>query len=255
MKKKTRETRNLTIFIILRFLVILTAVMQVLNRNWDNVFGCVLVLILFTLPRLAEKKLKIDLPDMLEGTIYAFIFAAQILGEMNNFYGRIPVWDTLLHTLNGFIFAGVGFALVELFNKSKKAKVFLSPIYVTIVALSFSITIGTLWEFFEYGVDVSMKQDMQKDDLLPELISIYINEDGENIPVILEDITKTEISYGDDQTYVIENGYLDVGLKDTMKDMIVNAVGAIIFSVFGYFYVKGHDTYEFTKNFMPKKVK
>ncbi len=253
-KKEKKQIRNLTVYVVLRFLVILTAIFQFLQGNWDNVFGCVLALILFTVPTFIEKKLKIDLPNLLESTIYMFIFSSQILGEIQNFYGLIPFWDTLLHTINGFIFAGVGFALVDLLNKSDKTKIYLSPMYVVVVAISFSITIGTVWEFFEYGMDEVRNLDMQKDDLIPNIESVYLNKDGENIPVVITDIEKTTITYNNGQEEIIDGGYLDIGLKDTMKDMIVNAIGAVIFAFFGYFYIKDNEKYEFTKHFIPKKI-
>ncbi len=253
-KRQKRDVRNLTVYVVLRFLVILTAVFQFLDGNFENVFSCILVLILFTVPTFIEKKMKIDLPNVLEGTIYAFIFSAMILGEIRNFYGLIPIWDTLLHTLNGFIFAGVGFALVDILNKNDKTKIYLSPIYMVIVAISFSITIGTVWEFFEYGMDVYAVTDMQKDDLHSGISSVYLNEDGENIPVIIENIDKTVIHYEDGKEVIINDGYLDIGLQDTMKDMIVNAIGAVVFAIFGYFYVINNEKYEFAKNFIPKKL-
>ncbi len=252
--KQKKELRNLTIYVVLRFLVILTAIFQFLDRNYENVFSCILVLFLFTLPTFIEKRMKVDLPNMLESTIYIFIFSAMILGEIRNFYGLIPIWDTLLHTLNGFIFAGVGFALVDILNKNDKTKIYLSPIYMVIVAISFSITIGTVWEFFEYGMDVHTATDMQKDDLHTSISSVYINEDGMNVPVIINDIEKTVIHYENGKEVTINNGYLDIGLQDTMKDMIVNAIGAIVFSIFGYFYVINNEKYEFAKNFIPKKL-
>ncbi len=252
MKKK--EVRNITVYIVLRFLVILTMVFSFLRGNYDNVFVCFLALALFTIPNIVERKLKVDLPNTLESIIYLFIFSAQILGEIRNFYGMIPWWDTMLHTINGFLFAGIGFALIDILNKSEKVKLYLSPLYVVVVAISFSITIGTVWEFFEYTLDQGYN-DTQKDDLLASFNSVYLNEDGENIPVIVNDIKQTIITYGDNETIVIENGYLDIGLKDTMKDMFVNAVGAIIYSIFGYFYIKNNEKYIFAKEFIPTKKK
>ncbi len=254
-KVEKKKVRNLTVYVVLRFLVILTAVFAFLRRDFDNFFGCILVLAMFTVPSLVEGKLKIDLPDVLESIIYLFIFSSQILGEMRNFYTIFPFWDTMLHTINGFIFAGIGFALIDLLNKNDKVKVYLSPIYVVIVALSFSITIGTCWEFFEYAMDEYTNIDMQKDDLITDLESVYLHPDKENIPIEINDIEYTKIVYDGGKEIVIDDGYLDVGLKDTMKDMIVNAIGAVIFSFFGYFYVKSEENYKFAKHFIPKKKK
>ncbi len=251
-RKKKILIRDTTVYIVLRFLVVSLAVLQFLQGNYENVFSCILVLILFLIPSIIDKKFNIDLPDMLESIIYIFIFSANILGEMQNFYGLIPHWDTILHTINGFIFAGVGFSLVELLNKNDKIQVSLSPIYVAVVALCFSITIGTVWEFFEYGMDQT-GLDMQKDVLISDLETVYFN--NRNEVEIISDIDKTTIEYADGEIIVIDNGYLDIGLEDTMDDMIVNAVGALVFSVIGYLYIKDKEQYKFATNFIPKKKK
>ncbi len=205
------------------------------------------------MPSIIEKRVKIDLPNLLESIVYLFIFSAQILGEMGNFYSLIPWWDTMLHTLNGFLFAAIGFALVDILNKSEKIKLYLSPMFVVVVAISFSITIGTIWEFFEFSMDQVMDVDTQKDDLKENLKSVYLNPSGENEIFYVNDIDRTVIYYDGDKEIMIDGGYLDIGLQDTMKDMIVNAIGAIIFSIFGYYYIKDNEEYKFAKHFIPKK--
>ena len=108
-------------------------------------------IILLFAPLFIQNKFAITLPSGLEITIYFFIFAAEILGEINNFYGIIPYWDTILHTINGFLAAAVGFSLIDLLNKNSK-NVNLSPFYLCLVAFCFSMTIGVLWEFFNTAV-------------------------------------------------------------------------------------------------------
>ncbi len=251
---ENKKVRNVTIYIVLRFLVIFILVLNLLRGNYSNVFVCFLALTLFTVPSIIKKRLDIELPNTLESIIYLFIFSAQILGEIQNFYGLIPWWDTMLHTINGFLFAGIGFALIDLLNKNEKVKLYLSPIYVVVVAISFSITIGTCWEFFEYSLDLRT-HDTQKDTLVTEFNSVYLNSDNENKPVNVKDINSTIINYGDDQIITIEDGYLDIGLHDTMKDMLVNAIGAIVYSIFGYYYIKNNEKYIFAKEFIPTKKK
>ncbi len=93
------------LYILLRISVVMVLIAQVLNGNFENVMLCVLTLILFTLPSLIERRLKIDLPDTLEIVILLFIYSAEILGEIRAFYVIFPFWDTVLHTLNGFFCA------------------------------------------------------------------------------------------------------------------------------------------------------
>ena len=83
--------------------------------------------------------------------------------------------------------------------------------------------------------------------------SVELNPSGENIPIKINDIEKTQIYTKDGNITIIENGYLDIGIIDTMKDLFVNFIGAIVFSVIGFLYVKNRDKYKFTENFIPVK--
>ena len=115
---KESGTTTATVYIILRVLVIICMIREIFNGNIFNALLCVLSLILFLLPFFIEKKFKIDLPVALEVMIFAFIFSAEILGEINNFYGMFKNFDTILHTLNGFLAASVGFSLIYLLNEN-----------------------------------------------------------------------------------------------------------------------------------------
>lgn len=251
IKRKYKETKekSLLVYLILRFLVIICMVLEILRGDLNNAFLCFLSLLLFTIPTLIEDKFKIGIPSLLESIIYLFIFSAEILGEINNFYGNIPYWDTILHTINGFLAAGVGFSLVDILNKSSK-NIKLSPLYVAIVAFCFSMTIGVLWEFFEYGMDRYLRLDTQKDRIVNVISTVKLDPNNDNKAVIIDNIKETHIITDDDEI-VIEGGYLDIGINDTMKDLIVNFIGAVCFSTIGYLYVKNRDKYKFATNFIP----
>ena len=255
MKKKYKETnkKSIVIYLILRLLVILSMIFQIILGNISNVLMCLLALVLFTLPTIISEKFKIGIPSLLEGIIYLFIYSTAILGEINNFYGRIPFWDTILHTLNGFLCAGIGFSLVDLLNQNSK-RIKLSPLYIAIVAFCFSMTIGILWEFFEFSADYLTKTDMQKDRIVREISSVMLNKDNENVPIKVKDIEKTEIYSKDGTVTIIENGYLDIGIIDTMKDLFVNFIGAVVFSIIGFLHVQNREKYKFAEGFIPTKV-
>ena len=255
MKKKYKETnkKSIVIYLILRLLVILSMIFQIILGNISNVLMCILALMLFTLPTIISEKFKIGIPSLLEGIIYLFIYSTAILGEINNFYGRIPFWDTILHTLNGFLCAGIGFSLVDLLNQNSK-RIKLSPLYIALVAFCFSMTIGILWEFFEFTADSLTKTDMQKDRIVREISSVMLNKDNENVPIKVKDIEKTEIYSKDGTVTTIENGYLDIGLIDTMKDLFVNFIGAVVFSIIGFLHVQNREKYKFAEGFIPTKV-
>ncbi len=253
IKRQYKETKksSLLIYLILRVLVIICMVLQILRGDWNNAFLCFLSLILFMLPTILQDALKITIPTALETIIYLFIFSAEILGEINNFYGNIPHWDTILHTINGFLAAGVGFSLIDLLNENSK-KISLSPVFVAIVAFCFSMTIGVLWEFFEYGADTYLKLDMQKDKLVNFISSVSLDPEQKNNVVLVNDIKETHI-LTEDGTIVIEGGYLDIGIHDTMKDLFVNFIGAVVFSLLGYLYILNREKYQFATHFIPTK--
>ena len=145
---KTESKATLVVYIVLRALVIACLILETLRGNWGNACLCVLTLILYLIPYYIDTKLKIDLPSVLDILIFLFIFSAEILGEIQNFYGVFKHWDTILHTINGFLCAAIGFSLIDILNRSDKVKINLSPIFVAVVAFCFSMTVGILWEFF-----------------------------------------------------------------------------------------------------------
>lgn len=240
------------VYIALRAAVILVMIAQFFNRNFENVFLCALTLILFILPTVLERKLEVDLPDTLEIIILLFIFAAEVLGEISAYYTTYPYWDTVLHTLNGFLCAAVGFCLVDLFDRSERFSLTLSPVFMAIVAFCFSMTIGVLWEFFECSMDRIFLFDMQKDTVVTAISSVMLDPAGGNHAVVIKNISDVIVIADGKEIPLGVGGYLDVGLYDTMEDLFVNFIGAAVFSVIGYFYVKGRGQGKFARRFIPK---
>lgn len=253
MTYKENKRSSLVIYFILRFLVIICMILQILRGDLNNALLCLLSLILLFAPLFIQNKFEITLPNDLEIAIYLFIFSAEILGEIDNFFGIIPYWDIILHTINGFLATAVGFSLVDLINKNSK-NINLSPFYLCLVAFCFSMTIGVLWEFFEYGCDKFLNVDMQKDTVIQKISSVALNPDGENKAVVVDDIGKTIIyDTNGDVLQVIDNGYLDIGLNDTIEDLFVNFIGAIVFSCFAFFDLKHNRSNSFINRFVPTK--
>lgn len=247
------------IYLVLRILVVAILIAQLLNGDYDNVFLCILTLILFTIPSFIERRIKIDIPDTLEVIILLFIFAAEILGEISAYYVNVPGWDTLLHSTNGFLCAAIGIALIDILNRSNKLTFNMSPVFVALVAFCFSMTIGVLWEFFEFAIDMIFRKDMQKDTIVSLISSVTFDPAGRNIPIVVNDITKTVITSVKNGvvTDTVINGYLDIGLLDTMKDLIVNFIGATVFSIIGFFYIKYRGEGKrsiFIRRFIPSRI-
>ena len=225
------------IFTILRILIVVIMVRSIFIGNYEGVFTCILTLLLLLIPSFLKGALRMSIPPLFESIIYLFIFSANILGELAHFYAHIPIWDTMLHTLNGFLFAAVGYSAVELLNRSSK-KIKLSPLYLTLVAFCVSMTIGVLWEFFECGMDLFFGTDMQKDFIVDTIRSTKLDPTNNQNVIVVKDIVNTTITTRSGEVTTIDGGYLDIGILDTMKDLFVNFIGAIVFCVFGFIYEK-----------------
>ena len=255
IKQTYQESKrsSLVVYTILRVLVIVCMILQILKGNFENALLCLLSLLLLLVPFFIQKNFKITLPNTLEIIILLFIFSAEILGEIQNFYGIFPFWDTMLHTINGFLAAAVGFSLINLLNKNSE-KFNLSPVYLCLVAFCFSMTIGVLWEFFEFASDKVLSIDMQKDRVVDKISSVELDPEKNNNPIVIKDIGYTIIYNNEGKELAkISNGYLDIGINDTMKDLIVNFIGAVVFSSIGYFYLISNGKNTFVTNFVPQK--
>lgn len=250
---KSSKRSVLVVFVVLRVLVIGCLVRQIMNLNIPNVLLCFLTLLISNIPLFMKKNLKIQLPDVLEITIFIFVFAAEILGEISNFYGHIPFWDTMLHTTTGFFAASIGFGIINLLNGNVK-NLRLTPLFVAIFVFCFSMTVGVCWEFIEFSFDHTLSLDMQKDRIVDRISTVMLDPEQDNHTVIVKGIDKT-ILYDREgnELATIEGGYLDVGIIDTMKDLFVNFIGAVVFAVFGYLYTYNSEKYKFAGKFVITK--
>ena len=245
--------RTLTVYLVLRALVIAVMVRAFFRGAYENMFMCGLTLVLMILPSILTKKLKIYLPSALEIVILCFIFAAEILGEISSFYINVPHWDTMLHTINGFLCAAVGFALVDLFNRDERFIFKLSPLFLAVVAFCFSMTIGVLWEFFEFSADHFFATDMQKDTIVRQINTVELDETRTNKVVKIKNIDDVIIVHSDGTEESLGlGGYLDIGIIDTMKDLFVNFIGAVVFSILGFIYVKTRGKGKIASSFIPR---
>lgn len=249
LKEQMMKKRNGTfvLYMILRTLVIAILVLSLIEKRYESVATCALVLVLFLVPSFLERKLHFELPSTIEKIVLLFIYAAEIMGELQEFYLRVSWWDTMLHTMNGFLCAAVGFALVDILNSNPNVKLSLSPFYLAFVSFCFSMTVGVVWEFFEFSMDWFFHFDMQKDTVITTISSVMLNPDGRNVPYVISGIESVTINGRE----LGLGGYLDIGLIDTMKDLFVNFIGAVVFSVIGYFYVKSRGKSKFASRFIP----
>lgn len=228
LKHEMRSNRRVfSLWLILRLFVIAAMILSAFRGYYDNVFVCLLVLVLFLVPAFIEKKLAVTLPSGLQILILLHIFATEILGELACYYVHFPYWDTIMHTVWGFLCAAIGYSLVDILNRGKEINFNLSPVYLALAGFCFSMTIGVFWEFFEFGMDRIFYLDMQKDTVIHRFNSVLLDESLKNIPVLVNNVNSVAVNGID----LGVNGYLDIGLFDTMEDLFVNFVGALVFCI------------------------
>ncbi|MDO5474892.1 MAG: hypothetical protein Q4F61_00690 [Candidatus Saccharibacteria bacterium] len=242
--QKTNKVALLALVIIFG-LSLAALIYSITLKDWMKIGLATAALILYAVPILITKAAKIQLPSVLEVTYYLFVFAALILGEVFAFYGPFPFWDIVLHSLSGFVLAGIGFSLIEMMNRGHGTK-----FIMLVFAFCFSVTIGILWECLEFSFDMTVRTDAQKDAHLSQISTITMQRDGGNRPVKVDNITTTDIHLANGDIVTIDEGYLDIGLIDTMKDIFVNIAGALAFCLVGIVSIK-QGRKGFAGNFIP----
>jgi hypothetical protein len=163
---------------------------------------------------------RVRLPALFRLAAVLFLFASTFLGEVRECYSLFPFWDSLLHFSAGFMSAVIGFSVMKELADVKSAGLLI------LFAVCFSMTAAVLWEFYEFTVDTVFFTDMQKDTFVDTVSSMQLGK--EKIAVKSASINGKSLE-----------GWLDIGLIDTMKDLFVNAAGAACFSVCGWSHLNG----------------
>jgi len=228
----------------LRAAVLFLLIYSALGGDPTGVLYCALTMFLLFVPALAERFLSMSLSDTLHILICLFSFSANILGELMEVYLSFPLWDSILHLIAGFVFAGVGLSMIDILGGKKGLMFTLRPILCAVTALCFSAATGVLWECFEYFMDVVFGMDMQKDTLLSSVTSILLNPEYRN-----KAVTETiESVYVNGRLWA---GYIDIGLRDTMHDLLINFLGSAIFFACTFKYIRSGGKSRFIRQFIP----
>ncbi len=160
---------------------------------------CLLGLVVLGLPSTLERKWSFEIPNYMSILYFIFLYCAIYLGEVRNFYYLVPHWDSILHAFSGAMLGAFGFTLVTILNDSERVSVTLSPLFVCLFAFCFALAVGAIWEVYEFTGDGLFGLNMQK--------------------------------------FRTADGTLLIGreaLSDTMKDIIIDSVGAFIVVAIGY---------------------
>ena len=226
IKDRISDKAVLIVFITYVVLCLASAVYWCVNFDARSLAMSLLYVLLVPIIFLAEYMLKIKLGALYAAALMALALGG-ILGTCYDLYTTIPFFDLLLHGASGIIFGGLGFVIAErLFGLPNSNRAFVGCL---IFAICFSLAIAVVWEIFEYGCTTLLGLDMMEDTYVNS-ISSYVLAGTHAQTVELNGITKTIIHYGNGQTFTI-NGYLDLGLLDTLEDMIICTIGTAVFAV------------------------
>lgn len=255
MKKNQNNISN-KIYWILSILMILfsfiSLLLEIINHKTEYLLCYILTLSITILLHFSKNLLKVTIPSILKIFILLFIFSSEILGQVYNFYGLFKFFDNYVHILNGFICTSIGLYLVLLLKEKKKYQKNKIKL-ILLIAFCFSMTMEVLWEFYEYTSDNIFKKDMQRDQYINEIHSSFLDTNNKRNVISIKNI-KYVILYDENGIILNKmNGYLDIGLNDTMQDLFDNAIGSVIFCICGYIYMSNNHKYQFIENFIIKK--
>ena len=220
MKKKINWVRVINIFVMISLIasIPLVAIMMILAPSQPDpnlpfkrlktdyilmFLQCIVGILAMLLPKFLHERISIRVPAGMMLLYAIFLYCSIYLGEVRSFYYHIPHWDTILHTFSGGMLGALGFSLITILNGTEKVPVNLSPIFVVIFAFCFAVTLGAIWEFYEFTADGVLGTNMQK----------FALESGEQL------VGRNAVS-------------------DTMKDLIVDSIGAFVAAVIGYISLK-----------------
>ena len=220
MNKKERIARLIGVLLCEAFAVI-TIIMMIVSKQYDRLLLAFATPFIILAPKILELlfRCKIDLPVYLFGLFYAI---GPMLGQCYNLYYTVSWWDKMLHISGGVMFAFLGLFLFEKYVGKDKKKMVMTAVF----ALCFSMAIAVLWEFCEFGADTFLGMDMQDDTVVTHINSYLLNE-GVGVAGSIENIEEVIVN---GQVLPV-TGYIDIGLTDTILDMLLETMGAVVVAI------------------------
>lgn len=165
-------------YLVYRVLLVIALGLSIYYADLLNILLCLMTMFLTFLPTLVERKWHVHYPTEFEFLIMAFIFMSIILGSVFSFYERYRLWDVFLHTISGVIIGLIGFSMVYILNRGSLTKVQLSPSFIALFSMSFAISIGAIWEIYEYFMDSTLGWNMQRSGLNDTMSDLIVDSIG-----------------------------------------------------------------------------
>lgn len=246
-----RSKGVLALFLIFMLLSLFSFVISAVKMQAEGTANSFVTLILLCVPAYIEYGCKEKFPPLIEAFFLILIFGHGILGEVFFFYIRFRFWDIFLHALSGFLAAFFGIALLDILNGSGEVKRKLNPLFTTLNAFSFASAAAVLWEFIEFSADRLLGLDMQKDTIVHSFRSVLLDSTNSNIPVAVNDIRSVYIN---GKPLLVTDGYLELGLYDTMEDLAAAAVGSLLFCAAAFICLKAADKSKLKASIIPERT-
>ena len=214
MKKNNHKTKwfylTLRIQIVVIFILTIAEILfgrkvdSDLSRNIYIMIQSFFLMLVTFIPLLVSKTWRVEISSILEVLFILFVVSHVLLGEIGRFYARFTWWDSMLHFISGGLIALFGFSLINLLNQHEKINVVMSPFFSAFFVVCFALAVGALWEIAEFSFDTFFGSNSQR------YANIYTGND-----------------------FIGQQA-----LFDTMKDLILDLIGALIIGVVGYFDIK-----------------
>jgi hypothetical protein len=247
--------RKFALYAITRIIFILVGIISALYEDYLTAFLCACALVVFLLPAFLYNKFNIKVPIALELSAVIFTFMCVVGGEIGHLYAHFPLWDKILHTFSGFLIAAIGLAFAEFFTKRKGSLLRLTPLFAVFFAFFFALGVEVVWEVLEYIIDtLTGTTDMQADYFINAFTSKKAGGETNPVPIIVNGIESVLITLENGETVLLP-GYIDIGLADTMHDLIVGAAGALLFCTIEFIALTKHDRRmrRISESFVPKQ--
>jgi hypothetical protein len=248
--------RKFILYVVTRMIFILVGVVSALFEDYLTASLCAIALVFFLLPTFLYNKFNIKVPSALEISAVLFTFMCVVGGEIGHLYAQFPLWDKILHTFSGFLIAAIGLAFMDFFTKRKSSVFRLTPFFAVFFAFFFALGVEVIWEVFEYMVDTFTGfTDMQADYYINYFTSKKAGGETNPVPIIVGGIKDVVITFEDGREALVLHGYIDIGLADTMHDIIVGAAGALLFCVIEFVALVKRDKrmQKISESFVPRK--
>ena len=179
------ERRDLLFTKVFRILLVLAVASSIYTEEWQNLTTIVITYGLTFVNQWLNRHTRIKVIHEINLLAMVFLFAANFLGSIMDFYETFWWWDVFLHTLSGIILGLGGVIIVFMLNSTPKIQVSLSPFFIALFAFTFAVSMGAIWEIHEFTMDSLLGWNMQRSGLVDTMWDLIVDSFGALIAAAL----------------------------------------------------------------------